>query len=200
MTTNFLRIKVSEDKVKQFNQQGWKLCFAAGVQAGGKINFNVVASTHAIARNITVQWTNSYGIAASQDEFNNGVIFNAATDIADIQFGQSYTLPADWTNGTINTDPKAPKGGFRFINQTNGAAAVVYKKVNGKFAPIYFSASAPLPKGTEDLTPVEKVAVWFQANTQTATMISEFNGEPKEVDMTGKTEAALEYDGNWTAK
>ncbi|KAJ4028927.1 hypothetical protein NW761_014255 [Fusarium oxysporum] len=198
MSTNFLRIKVSEDKVKQFNQQGWKLCFATGVQAGGKVNFNVVASTHAIARNITIQWTNSYAIAASQDAFNNGVIFNASTDIADIQFGQSYTLPADWTNGNINSDPNAPKGGFRFINQTNGAAAVVYKRINGKFAPIYFSAAAPLPKGTEDLTPVEKVAVWFQANTETATMISEFVGEPKEVNMTGKTEALLDYNGNWT--
>ncbi|EWZ43428.1 hypothetical protein BFJ70_g12660 [Fusarium oxysporum] len=198
MSTNFLRIKVSEDKVKQFNQQGWKLCFATGVQAGGKVNFNVVASTHAIARNITIQWTNSYAIAASQDAFNNGVIFNASTDTADIQFGQSYTLPADWTNGNINSDPNAPKGGFRFINQTNGAAAVVYKRINGKFAPIYFSAAAPLPKGTEDLTPVEKVAVWFQANTETATMISEFVSEPKQVDMTGKTEALLDYNGNWT--
>ena len=38
-----LKIRVDPDKVKQFNQQGWKLCFASAVQSGSDSRYNVVA-------------------------------------------------------------------------------------------------------------------------------------------------------------
>ena len=75
----------------------------------------------------------------------------AQTYEADIQFGQKYTLPSDFTNGVVNNDPNAPKTGFLFQNKAASAAAVVFKKVRGEFAPIYMSQKAPLPPGTETL-------------------------------------------------
>lgn len=127
------------------------------------------------------------------------VRMNASTDPADIQFGQSYTLPSNWTDGTVNSDPRAPRSGFRFINNTSAASAIVYKRINGQQTPIYFSVDGPLPKGTEDMTPVKKVSVWFSKEAESATMISDFQGQVREVDMTGSTDVTLEYDasGNW---
>ncbi|KAM6525282.1 hypothetical protein FALCPG4_010840 [Fusarium falciforme] len=123
----------------------------------------------------------------------------AATSPADINLGQSYTLPQDFTDGTVNDDSSAPKDGIRFVNETRGAAAILYKKINGQHAPIYISAMAPLPQGTEDITPLSRVAVWFQNEAQTSMMISNLPGGSREMEMSFLTEATLEYtgSGNW---
>lgn len=128
------------------------------------------------------------------------VKFEASTVPLDIKFGQSYTQPKTWVTGTVDKDPQAPPKGFRFINNTSGAAAVVYKKINGVASPIYFSAKAPLPPGKEDLIPVNKVAVWFSCSAVTQTMISSFGTSFQVVDYTGKTQAAVKYneEGDWS--
>lgn len=128
------------------------------------------------------------------------MILNASTDVTDIQAGQSYTLPENWTNGVVNQDSASPPGGFKFINKTNGAGAIVYRRVGGKPSPIYFSSYAPLPPGTEDLTPVSKVKVWFSRDVQPGTMISHFDSEAMEVDLSGRTQIELGYDGRWSQK
>ncbi|SPJ73989.1 uncharacterized protein FTOL_03719 [Fusarium torulosum] len=200
MSNYRLHITVTGEWVKRFNEQGYQLCFASGVKTGEKTNFNVIAATHAIANNITVQWSDNCSIAASQDSFEHGMILNASTDVTDIQAGQSYTLPENWTNGVVNQDSASPPGGFKFINKTNGAGAIVYRRVGGKPSPIYFSSYAPLPPGTEDLTPVSKVKVWFSRDVQPGTMISHFDSEAMEVDLSGRTQIELGYDGRWSQK
>lgn len=149
-----------------------------------------------------------YGIAATSTKFSNGgeyrslypctsllrvyhrahssttVRFTADTDIIPIGLGQSYTQPADFTNGFSRPDNNAPNTGFSFINKADGAAAVVYKKVLGKWAPIYLSEKAPLPPGTERLIPKLTCAVWFSADVETDSMISEFATDPLMLDMT----------------
>ncbi|KAF5656803.1 hypothetical protein FHETE_10777 [Fusarium heterosporum] len=200
MSNYRLHITVTGEWVKRFNEQGYQLCFASGVNAGGKTNFNVIAATHSIANNITIQWTDNWSIAASQDSFEHGMFLNSATDLTDIQPGQSYTLPANWTNGVVNPDSTSPAGGFKFINKTNGAGAIVYKRINGKPSPIYLSPYAPLPPGTEDLTPVSKVTVWFSRDVQPGTMISRIDTQSMEVDLSGRTQIELGYDGSWSQK
>lgn len=172
-----------------------------------------------VAEHVSFQWTDDFSIAASQDPFNNGgkiiqnpllsilvlinslflVQFEPSTDIIDIKFGQSYTQEADWTTGTVDNDPAAPAKGFLFINKTNGAAAVVYRKINGAKAPIYYSTNAPLPPGTEEITPVGKIAVWFSARHESATMIAEERSAIIEVDFTARSQATVQYgaEGNW---
>ncbi|KAJ4243988.1 hypothetical protein NW757_010920 [Fusarium falciforme] len=183
-----LNIRVNSAMIRQLNQQGYKLCFATGVQSGGRVNYNVIASTNNVASNITIQWEHSNAIA--------GTMLVAATSPADINLGQSYTLPQDFTDGTVNDDSSAPKDGIRFVNETRGAAAILYKKINGQHAPIYISAMAPLPQGTEDITPLSRVAVWFQNEAQTSMMISNLPGGSREMEMSFLTEATLEYTGS----
>ena len=59
-----------------------------------------------------------------------------------------------FTIGTVDDDPKAPSGGFCFINRINTAAAVVYKKVNRITSPIYISDDSRLLPKTEVLVPM----------------------------------------------
>ncbi|KAI8666242.1 hypothetical protein NCS57_00848500 [Fusarium keratoplasticum] len=191
-----LNIRVNSAMIRQLNQQGYKLCFATGVQSGGRVNYNVIASTNSVASNITIQWDDSYAIAGSTNSFQPGATLIAATSQADINLGQSYTLPQDFTDGTVNDDSSAPKDGIRFVNETRGAAAILYKKINGQHAPIYISAMAPLPQGTEDITPLSRVAVWFQSEAETSMMISNLPRGSREMEMSFMTEVTLEYTGS----
>ncbi|KAJ4319548.1 hypothetical protein N0V84_006278 [Fusarium piperis] len=188
MTTKTLNVRVSPPLIRQLNEQGFKLCFATGVQSSGRVNYNVIASTYNVAPNISIQWEDSYAIA--------GTMVTAATSMVDINLGQTYTLPQDFTNGTVNNDPSAPQDGFRFFNEAGSAAAIIYKRINGQNAPIYISAMAPLPPGTEDITPLSRVAVWFQRDVETSVMVSELHGASREMEMSWMTEANLEYTGS----
>ena len=124
--------------------------------------------------------------------------FNAATTMQPIKFGQTFELPATWIDVKPNPDAQAPSAGFRFHNHVT-ASAIVYKKVNGSITPIYLSEAGPLPPGHEDLTPKAMVAVWFSADAETQTMISDYDTDPMYVDLTGQTSAAIKYDntGAW---
>lgn len=152
----------------------------------------------AIAPHITIQWHDSFSMAASKDSFSNGAKFTAATTIQSISYGQTLTLPSDWTDKRPNSDPKAPKRGFRFVNEAE-ASAVVYKQVNGNITPIYISAAGPLPPGHEDLEPKTACRIWFANDVDTATMISDFQSNYLEIDMTGTSSAECQYDatGAW---
>jgi hypothetical protein len=92
----------------------------------------------------------------------------------------------------VNPDKDAPKAGFLFVNDTV-SSCVVYKKVNGKPAPVYLSAGGPLPPGREALVPKSKCKVWFSSAHETSSMVSVFAGRFKEVDFTGTTEASVWY-------
>lgn len=55
---------------------------------------------------------------------------------------------------------------------------------------------APLPQGTEDITPLSRVAVWFQSEAETSMMISNLPRGSREMEMSFMTEATLEYTGS----
>ncbi|KAI9727457.1 MAG: hypothetical protein M1828_006399 [Chrysothrix sp. TS-e1954] len=185
-------VSIDQNHVKQYNTQGYKLCFAAGLTDSPNTSvddakFNVIAYTQNCAATVEITWQESYAIAATSSSFMNGVRFVAATAIQAIKFGQCYEQPADWTNGNTNSDPNAPKAGFSFINKTKAAAAVVYKKVQGAWAPIYVSQKAPLAPGTEMLVPKVCCAIWFAADADTSNMISTFATNPIKLDLTGNS-------------
>ncbi|KAL2682949.1 hypothetical protein Neosp_007410 [[Neocosmospora] mangrovei] len=170
MVSKTLHIRVDPAFTRQFNQQGYRLCFATGVRSGGSVNYNVIAST--------------------------STLIDVATNTVGITLGQSYTLNHDFTDGAVGDDSSAPKDGIRFINKASMAAAVLFKRINGQNAPIYISANAPLPPGAEDITPLSRVAVWFQNEAQTSMMISNLPPNSREMEMSFMTEATLQYTGS----
>ncbi len=126
--------------------------------------------------------------------------FLVSTTPQNILFGESYVLPADWTDQVPNIDAHAPQDGFLFWNKTPAASAVVFKKVNGVPAPIYISAAGPLPPGKELLTPKSTAGVWFQAASDSGTMISEFDTDMLTVQYDGTTTHTVSYSaqGVWS--
>lgn len=231
MASYTLQIQIDREQMMQYMQERYKICFAFGVKAGGRENYNVALTqctftrmmnstladaSIALGPTVMIKWSDQYSIAASNDSFNNGgklakdhcassicsqcqVQFNVSTNTVDITPGQSYTQPESWINGSVNNDSKAPSGGFLFINQTRGAAAVLYRKVNGRNSPIYFSANAPLPQGTEEITPLKKVRVWLASETESGTLVSDPRAEVHEVDFTRRPQAGIRLgaDGSW---
>lgn len=125
-----------------------------------------------------------------------------STSLKPIKYGQSYTLPKDWTDGTVQSDPNAPDNGFLFINQTPSAACVLFKNFAGQFNPIYTTVAGPVPPGTEAIVPTEKVSVWFQVgDEQPGTKVNDdFKTTSITVDFNGTTTRTVKYDadGNWS--
>lgn len=124
--------------------------------------------------------------------------FTVATKPQAIEFGQAFRIDDTWVTQPANPDKAAPKAGFVFVNDTI-SSCVVYKKVNGRPAPVYLSAAGPLPPGQELLVPKAKCKVWFSSAHETSSMVSTFAGRAKEVDFTGQTEVSVWYtsEGLW---
>lgn len=123
----------------------------------------------------------------------------SSTEMADISPGQNYTIPEDWTNGSVQNDPGARGNGFTCTNRTREGAAVLYKTIDGQPRAIYINRRAPMPQGTETLVPKLSVAVWFDGyGAQAGNMVSEFKGDPMVVDLSNKSSAALKFDGRWS--
>jgi hypothetical protein len=82
------------------------------------------------------------------------------------------------------------------VNDTNGeAAAVVYKRINGEDLPFYISHPQIDSKGSELLTPKAIVALWFQANGETGTMVSVNKGDLSTFDFSGQDKVELKWNG-----
>ena len=110
-----------------------------------------------------------------------------------INFVQSYTLPSDWRGLKIEDDPTAPANGFKFVNKASQAAAVLNIEINGRQSPIYMNAGGLMSEGEEVLIPTQKVAVWFQRHGYRCLMSSVPTHEKLIIDMTGRTQALVEY-------
>lgn len=134
------------------------------------------------------------------------MVVTASTEIQHINFGESYTLSADWVNATVAPDKDAPQDGFLFINQAPSATCVLFRTFGGDnpTTPIYVSAAGQLPPGTETIVPTNKVLVWFQVGDDLqGSVVSNsfhFKTTSAEVDFgCGHTSYHLTYDasGAW---
>lgn len=102
----------------------------------------------------------------------------------------------------MNDDPSAPRSGFRFNNEADGAAAVLFKSIDGRPSPIYINRHGPMPRGvSETLVPKRTVAVWFGKQWEGAagTLIEGFGGPSIVVDLSNNQsrKARVAYDGDW---
>ncbi|EUC28471.1 hypothetical protein COCCADRAFT_60583, partial [Bipolaris zeicola 26-R-13] len=176
-----INLSFTKEQVAEINTQGFKLCFTSGVGSDSK--FNVIAWSDTIASTVQITWREDYQVAATKDHFSAGVKFHISTSPADIEFKQVYTLPPDWTDGTISQDSSLGDTSFKFVNQTDKtASAVIYKLIQGKPTPFYISQSPVFSQGNEVLTPKLEVALWFQMNAETGTMFSQNSTQITPID------------------
>lgn len=104
-------------------------------------------------------------------------------------------MPADWEDGTISSDPKLGAGTFKFVNKTDKeVSAVVFKLVNGAPTPFYISGTPIFSLGNETMTPKFTVALWFEKDAETGTMVSRDSSAVTEIDMANRNS----FNGIWT--
>ncbi|KAF5561636.1 hypothetical protein FPHYL_6129 [Fusarium phyllophilum] len=209
MTNYSLTVKVPGQSLRQLSQQGYKLCFASGVEREG---FKVIALTtrmalcssistytndyhQDIAPNIQLQWNDDYGIAASGSNFMEGAKVQAYTDVDSIRLGQTYTLSPDF-QGRVNDGGR--QGAIQFNNQADRASPIIYRNIGDSKVPIYVG-SQQLPQGSSQvIQPNNRVAVWFQGGAETGMMISRIDGPNIEIDMSGRTSATVVFNEDFT--
>ncbi|SPJ70605.1 uncharacterized protein FTOL_00333 [Fusarium torulosum] len=176
MGSKEINIKFTQEQVKKYNDQGSRLCFSA-----------------AIAGNVNISWADQYKIAATKDKFSEGVKFKISTNTAIINFAEVYTLPRDWSDGTISKG--GVKDAFKFVNKTTGvASAVIYKRINGQDLPFYISTSPVDSDGNEVMTPKSVVALWFQKDAETGTMTSVNKSDVSIFDFANRSSINLKWD------
>src|SRR5512140_2005521 len=102
-----------------------------------------------------------------------------------------FSLTKPWPPA-CKARPRATQDGFLFNNKTI-SSCVVYKKIQGRSAPVYISADGPLPPGKEPLIPKPKCKVWFSSKYDGSSMVSSSLRDAKEIDLTGNTAADVWY-------
>ncbi|KAF2453984.1 hypothetical protein BDY21DRAFT_116490 [Lineolata rhizophorae] len=190
MASYKLTITVPDPVVGKLNDGQYQLCFARGVSSsGGSTAMTVVAHCETAGDTIIITWQNKYQMTASKSSFDAGV--------RDIDFHQAYHLNENWTSEIISGD-NCPDASFQFKNDAE-ASCVINQFINGKSVGIFISPTGTLLPGTDTLTPVNIVKVWWQQNITTGTMISSDQTNAQIIDYTGITEQAVSYDGTkWT--
>ncbi|AGP40481.1 hypothetical protein SCE1572_41855 [Sorangium cellulosum So0157-2] len=173
------------------------LCFAKKVGS----TYNVVwSSATDFLESNTFSWTPQYALFGT-NTFRGGVTVKADTNVVPIGLGSQSTLD---NNGHLG-DPSssADPTSITLINNYGSihpGVSSVCTDINGNTStnPIYV-AENPIVKGSDALTPVESVMVWFDQNIQTSTMFSDSRSNPVEIDLTqANTATRLYSDEIWT--
>ena len=129
------------------------------------------------------------------------VTITSSTNYAPITFGEKYAVDKSWLDRSASNSALAPDNGFLFQNLNTPAAAVVAQKINGEVTPIYISPVllAPSgPTGGDKLLPTPSVAVWFQMDVDTGTMVDEDVTDQYIIKMEGATaRATFSKSGEW---
>lgn len=125
------------------------------------------------------------------------VQFSAATEVESIRLGQIYTMTPDW-RGSVNDG--GPRDCIRFKNKADRASAILYRTINGSRAPIYFSSFQLQRNNNQDIKLGNRVAVWFELDGKTGTMIDAPGDSGIEIDMSGRTSATVVFndDMEWS--
>ncbi|KAF9535301.1 hypothetical protein CPB83DRAFT_901053 [Crepidotus variabilis] len=181
--------------------KGYRVCLAKPVgQSGGPPAYNVVALASIVTANNVIKFTDTFSIYGTLQTFNAGSATaqgNAPT--LPITYGEAYHLP-DWTDPpSVGNSTVAPAAGFAFINGVQASVVVALQNgptVGGNSAgansPFYISPSPDIP-GTDTLTPVTEVALWFQRDIVTTTMIDLDMSTVHVMNLTGQTTVATTY-------
>jgi hypothetical protein len=117
-----------------------------------------------------------------------------------ISVGESYTQNRDWTDGRVQSDPNAPQDGFLFRNETNSASCILYKRINDRPTPIYFSEPGALPQGSQALVPKSSCKISFERMAEIGMLVGNSSGPALQVDFKGATTRTVKFDaqGNWS--
>lgn len=199
MTMKTVTINIDKDKHGKLMDEHYKLCFAKKV---GDV-FDVIWQSYDdyLVSN-TFSWIPAYQIFGV-NTFEAGAKVKAMTEIKDIGLGETITLNkhGDFDGGAVTGGPATGitlKNLYKAIHPGLNSVSIAADGTRVT-TPIYV-AQDPIETGTDTLTPVDIVRVWFQQDVHTSTMISTDVTNSVDIDMTSRDTAARLYDAhdNWS--
>lgn len=199
-TQKKVTIKIDHEDLRLLKNSAYRLCFAKKV---GEHDYNVVwqSYTDYLPSN-TFSWTPEYELFGS-NEFESNVRVDVSTNIVRIGLGETSLLDDVGVLGEPATG--GPSTSITLRNEFGpihpGINQLSKSSIGGGGAvstPIYVAENQVVTGDTE-LTPVEKVLVWFEQNIETSTMFSKSRSKAIEVDLRDTDSATRLYSkGAWT--
>ncbi|NER51320.1 MAG: hypothetical protein F6J92_32560 [Symploca sp. SIO1A3] len=189
-------VRITLEALEELKKSDYKLCFAKKV---GDFEYNVVWQSYTnYLHNNYFSWKPMYQLFGS-NKFEGNLVVHAMTNFVRIGLGQTSVL----SRSGILSDPITSGPDTSITMQNNygsihpGISQFSESNMGGASTstPIYV-AERPVFKGEVQLTPVEKVLIWFEQNIETGTMFSTARSLEIEVDLTYDNSKALEYTGD----
>ncbi|KAB2573436.1 hypothetical protein DBV05_g7925 [Lasiodiplodia theobromae] len=202
VTTHTVKIEVDPSWVSDFNKNGMKLCCAFFVRKGGREYCNVVAGAFAVRQHMSITWVDKYAIAATKSNYKARDKVAGGTTEVEISKGQSITVAPDGTAASVRPDNNVAKDAFRFIHTESPAAAVVYMTVADSQVPIYITNTHPDHPGKQDLSPIEKIKIWFDDQMEAKDYFDDISNLTHLVYMWSREVYTVQYtpEGKWAFK
>lgn len=185
-------IKITEEDLRVLKSSDYKLCFAKKVADAA---YNVVWQSYSkYLSNNQFSWTPQYQLFGS-NTFKDEVQVKVTTNVVSIGLGEESILDAD---GILNA-PKTggPETAVSLVNDYGSIHPGLNQLSTGidgvQISTPFYVAQKPIVLGSANMTPVEKVLVWFQQDIETSTMFSTARSNSVEIDLTTTNEATRLY-------
>jgi hypothetical protein len=191
-TEKTVTITIAENDLKELKGSDYKLCFAKKV---GNADYNIVWQSYTkYLVNNTFSWTPQYQLFGS-NLFQGNIKVRVATNVVDIGLGETSVLDSTGVLGSASTG-----GSSTSLNLKNEYGSIhpgvnqLSTGIDGSkvSSPIYVAVKS-VQKGDIELTPVEKVLVWFEQEIETRTMFSSSRSKSIEIDLTNADTATRLY-------
>lgn len=187
-----VKAQINPDDLEKLKKANYKMCFAKKV---GNNDFNVVWQSYTeYLINNTFSWTPQYQLFGS-NRFTAQVEVQVSTNLVQIGLGQESTLSsAGILSEAIDGGPDTSINLKNEFGSIHPGVNQLSTGLTGQqtSTPIYV-AENPIVEGETNLTPVEKVLVWFEQNIETSTMFSSSRSNSIEVDLTQRNDITIEY-------
>ncbi|SER75764.1 hypothetical protein SAMN05216188_11537 [Lentzea xinjiangensis] len=190
-------IQIAPDDLKALKKSHYMLCFAKKVND----TYNVVwQSAEDYLVDNTFSWQPLYELFGSNDFKGNDWV-HTATNKVPIGLGYEAVLSEEGLLGDASSG--GPATGITLVNHYGSihpglSAYSTGVDGQGKTTPIYV-AETPIVPGSDVLTPMEVVQVWFEQDITTSTMFSSARSNAVEIDLTDDNTATRLYsNGGWS--
>ncbi|BAW80146.1 hypothetical conserved protein [Candidatus Nitrosoglobus terrae] len=182
-TEKRVNIEIAPEDFKTLKAGNYKLCFAKKI---GNFEYNVVWQSYDKYFEINdFSWTPQFQIFGS-NIFQEGVKVKTSTRLVNIGLGETITLSSAGQFGDPTT--KGRETSITMINDYGlihpGLSQLSTGVEGEEISTAIYVAPSQAVLGITELTPVEKVLVWFEQNIETSTMFSNARSREVEVDLT----------------
>lgn len=198
MSQKSVRVKLDPQSQASLKKSGYSMCFAKKVND----TYNVVwQSIEGYLANTTFSWTPEYEVFGT-NTYEETIKVEADTNTVKASLGEKCKLNKQGIMESAVTGDKPMD--VVIVNEYGPIHSGISQtcKIGDveSCSPIYVSEQQRMI-GDIQLTPKEKVMVWFQANVETGTIFEEARSKAIEINLTNDDKGTVSYDaktGIWT--